>query len=393
MSRLPRGFLLSAAGAAIKRPGRNDMALIFSEANAAAAGTFTTNRIKAAPVRLDMRRIRSGRGRAVVVNSGNANACTGKRGMLDAEETASLAAGHLGIPDKLVYVCSTGVIGVPLPMRRMRPALKTLAKGLGSASLEDAARAIMTTDTVPKFLSTKIRVGLREGIISAICKGAGMIDPSMATMLSFIMTDVAVEGKAFALALREAVDGSFNSITIDGDRSTNDTVLLLANGMLGNSPLREGSADFRRFKAALSGVTGKLAEMIARDGEGATRLVEVEVMGARTEAEARRGAKAVANSLLVKTALYGGDPNWGRVMAVLGASGISIKEEKTDVFFGRVKVAGRGAATGKEQEARKELKGREVRIRAALNIGRARARVLTCDLTEEYVRINAEYTT
>ncbi len=393
MSRLPRGFLLSVAGAAIKKPGRNDMALVFSEADAAAAGTFTTNRIKAAPVRLDMRKARSGMGRAVVVNSGNANACTGKKGMLDAEETASLVAGHLGIPDKLVYVCSTGVIGAPLPMRKMRPALKSLAEGLGSASLEDAARAIMTTDTFPKFLSTKISVGSREGAIAAMCKGAGMIDPSMATMLSFIMTDVAVERKALALALKEAVDGSFNSITIDGDRSTNDTVLLLANGMLGNRPVKEGSAGFRKFKAALSGVTGKLAEMIARDGEGATRLVEVEVTGARTEAEARRGAKAVANSLLVKTAVYGGDPNWGRIMAVLGASGISIREEKTDVFFGRVKVASRGVATGKEQEARKELKGREVNIRAALNIGRAKARVLTCDLTEEYVRINAEYTT
>jgi len=390
---LPKGFRCSVTGAAIKRPGRIDMAFVFSETEAAAAGMFTTNKIKAAPVRLCMERVKSGRASAVVVNSGNANACTGPRGMRDAKETARLVAEHTGVPGGRVLVCSTGVIGVPMPMERVRPAVEMLAMGLGKAGIEDFARAIMTTDTFPKFVSKKITLGRQEASISAAAKGAGMIAPDMATMLCFIFTDLAVERAALKAALKDAVEGSFNAITIDGDRSTNDTVIVMANGMAGNPLIRKNSPGFGKFRAALADVAQALARMIVKDGEGATKVVEIELAGARTDAEARRGASALANSLLVKTALHGADPNWGRVMAVLGASGISIREERTDIYFGRVKVASRGVATGRTGEAAGELKGKEVKIRVALNIGKGSARVLTCDLSEEYVKINAEYTT
>jgi glutamate N-acetyltransferase/amino-acid N-acetyltransferase len=391
MSALPKGFRLSVASAGIKEPGRPDMALLSCDGEGAAAGTFTTNRVKAAPVKLTMKRLRTGRLGAVVVNSGNANACTGARGMRDAEETAFLVAGGLGVPENRVAVCSTGVIGVPLPMSRIRPALASLTGGLGTASLRDAAEAIMTTDTFPKFISRKVRVGGRQGVISAIAKGAGMIEPSMATMLCFVMTDVAVESGALKAGLREAVEGSFNRITVDGHRSTNDTVLALSGGGLGNRPLREGAPGYAAFRKALSDVCRELSELIVRDGEGATKLVEVVVTGARTDDEAKRGARAVANSLLVKTALYGNDPNWGRIVSILGASGIQVREDGMDVSFGRVKVVAGGVATGRS--GARELRKKRVTVKAGLGVGKGSARVLTCDLTEEYVRINAEYTT
>jgi glutamate N-acetyltransferase/amino-acid N-acetyltransferase len=389
----PRGFLFSVAEAGIKKPGRPDMALIYSEAEASASGVFTRNRVKAAPVRLDMKRIRSGRARAIVVNSGNANACTGAMGMRNAEEMAALAGAGLGVPEGLVYVSSTGVIGVQLPMQRVRPGIKEMAAKPGRATIEDAARAIMTTDTFPKLASRKLRIGRLEGTMSGICKGAGMIHPQMATMLAFILTDIAVEKNALRAALREAVEDSFNRVTVEGDTSTNDTVLALANGMLGNREITCESGHFRTFKAALSEVTCELSRMIARDGEGATKLIEIEIMGAKTDGQARKGAFTVANSVLVKTALYGRDPNPGRIMAALGRAGIEIREEKIDIHIGGAKVISRGLLTGRLAEAREALKGGEVRIVIDLGSGRARAKVLTCDLSEEFVRLNAEYTT
>jgi glutamate N-acetyltransferase/amino-acid N-acetyltransferase len=390
---VPRGFRFSVAEAAIKRPGRNDLALIYSETDASAAAVFTSNRVKAAPVRLDMKQIRSGKARAVIVNSGNANAATGERGMRDAREMASLAGKWLGVPEGLVYVCSTGVIGVALPMDRIRPAIRKLAEGHGRASLEEAARAMMTTDTFPKLSWRKVKMGSRTGLVSGICKGAGMIAPHMATMLCFMMTDMAVDSGALKSALREAVEDSFNSITVDGDMSTNDTVIAMANGMAGNSVLTAGSRHFGAFKRALSEVAAELARMIVRDGEGATKLIEIEVSGAKNGAQAKKGAMALANSLLLKTAIYGEDPNVGRVMAAIGSSGIEMDEKKTDVFIGKVRAVRKGVLVGAEREARKELKGGEVSISVRLNSGSGRARVLTCDLTEKYVRINAEYTT
>jgi len=382
------------AEAAIKKPGRPDMALILSESDASVAAMFTRNRVKAAPVRLDMARVRSGLARAVVVNSGNANACTGVRGMKDAVEAAALAARGLGVPEGRVLVCSTGVIGVPMPMDRVRPAVAALVEKAGGSGLEEAARAIMTTDSFPKFISQEVRAGGRAGVIAGICKGAGMIAPDMATMLCFIMTDLAVEKRALKAALREAVRDSFNLITIDGDMSTNDTVIAMANGMAGNRPLAEGSRDFRAFSSALSEVCSGLARMIARDGEGATRLVEIEVSGARDEAQARRAALSLANSLLLKTAIHGGDPNVGRVMAALGAAGVGIREESTDVYMGRLRVVRRGVVDAAAAlRAAAELRGEEVSISVRLGLGHGRARALTCDISEEYVRIYAEYTT
>lgn len=396
-SATPRGFLFSVAEAGIKKPGRPDMALIYSEAEASAAGTFTTNRVKAAPVRLDMKRIRSGRARAIVVNSGNANACTGAMGMRNAEEIAALAGAGLGVPESLVYVCSTGVIGVQLPMDRMRPQIGKMAEAMasnpGGAGIEDAARAMMTTDTFPKLASRRLRIGGREGTISGICKGAGMIEPRMATMLAFIMTDIAVGKTALKAALREAVENSFNRVTVEGDTSTNDTVLALANGMLGNREITTRSRYFRAFKTALSAVTYELSRMIAMDGEGATKLIEIELLGAKTDGQARKAAFTVANSVLVKTALYGRDPNPGRIMAALGRAGIEFREEKIDIHIGGAKVISRGLLTDRLAEAREALKGREVRITIDLRSGRAGAKVITCDLSEEFVRLNAQYTT
>ncbi|HXX57655.1 MAG TPA: bifunctional glutamate N-acetyltransferase/amino-acid acetyltransferase ArgJ [Thermodesulfovibrionales bacterium] len=389
----PKGYLFSAAEAAIKKPGRKDLALIFSEQEAVMSGNFTTNRVKAAPVKLDMKRIRSGRGRAIVVNSGNANACRGEEGMRDALEMTELVSCALGINMKGVYVCSTGVIGTPLPMGRIRPVIPKLTKGLGKSTVDDVAAAIMTTDTFPKVVSRRLKLADRTVTITGLCKGAGMISPLMATMLCFILTDARIARSALDAALSLAVRESFNKITIDGDRSTNDTVLVMANGMARNETVEKGSADFKKFVRALSDVTSALSRMIVRDGEGATKLVEIEVRNAKNTRDAEKAAFSVANSLLVKTAIYGNDANWGRIMAALGHSGISMREEKTDISFGKVRIVLRGLATGKEGEAADVLRQREIRITINLHIGNSSARVLTCDLTEDYVRINAEYRT
>ncbi len=390
---LPLGFIFSTAGAAIKKPGRKDIAVIFSEVEANIAGAFTTNAVKAAPVRLCRRKAASGRGQAIVVNSGNANACTGKQGMRDASDIVSALAKHIGISASLLYPCSTGVIGTPMPMGRIRPALAVLAKGLGHSSLEDVASAIMTTDTFPKIFHKTIRIGAHTGTISGICKGAGMISPNMATMLCFIITDVAVERKTLALLVRDAVGKSFNRITVDGDMSTNDTLLMLSNGLIGNSPVNRRSEHFERLRGAVGEVAYELSRLVVKDGEGATKLVEVIVKGAKSRSDAERAAFAVANSSLVKTALYGNDANWGRIMCALGYSGVKFKEEKTDLFFGPVRVVKGGLTNGKDAEAAKVLRSDEITITVDLHAGGAAAKVLTCDFSEEYVRINAEYRT
>lgn len=390
---IPQGFLFSAAEAAIKKPGRKDLALIYSTAEATIAGRFTTNNVKAAPVKLDMKNIKEGRGQAIIVNSGNANACTGRTGMEDAREMARLIARRLRMKSSRVFVCSTGVIGTPMPMERIRPGIDTLAENLGKASLEDVAGAIMTTDTFPKIVLRKVKIGKKTGRIAGICKGAGMISPHMATMLCFVMTDIAIGRHALDSALGEAVRKSFHRITIDGDMSTNDTVLVMANGMLGNEEISRNSPHFAVFRDALSGVTYELSKLIAMDGEGATKLVEIEVVGAGSESDAGKAAFAVANSNLVKTALYGNDANWGRIMAALGYSGVRMKEENVDIYFGRVKMVSKGITTGRDREAGGILRQKHVKIIINLRIGKASAKVLTCDLTEKYVRVNAEYRT
>lgn len=392
-SKAPKGFLFSTAEAAIKKPGRKDLGLIYSEGESVVAGMFTTNAVKAAPVKLDMRRIRSGKGQAIIVNSGNANACTSEKGMKDAMEMTALTARTLELKAGSVYVCSTGVIGMPMPMERIRPKIPELSEALGQSTIDDVAAAIMTTDTFPKIAGRKIRIDGTSVTISGICKGAGMICPNMATMLCFIMTDAHIEHSALVSALRSAVAQSFNLITVDGDMSTNDTVLIMANGMAGNNIIKKSSVSFERFSLSLSQITRELSEMIVKDGEGASKFVKVIVRNAKNSEEAKRGAFAIANSVLVKTALFGNDANWGRIIAALGYSGITIKEDRTDIRLNSVAVANKGQSTGRDKEANARLKGREITIVADLHLGKGTATVLTCDLTEDYVRINAEYRT
>jgi len=390
---IPKGFLFSTVEAAIKKPGRKDLALIYSEAEANTAGMFTSNKVKAAPVKLDMKKIRSGRGQAIIVNSGNANACTGQKGLEDAVEMTRLVAHRLKMKSSLVYVCSTGVIGTPMPMDRITAKISGLMDNFGKSGIEDVAAAIMTTDTFPKIIRKKVRVGSKVGNIAGICKGAGMICPHMATMLCFIMTDISVNQQALNRALKDSVKKSFNRLTIDGDMSTNDTVLIMANGMIGNYELSERSEAYPAFKKSLDEITYGLSRLIALDGEGATKLVEIDLKGAKSEADAEKAAFAVANSNLVKTAIYGNDSNWGRIMAAIGYSGIDMKEEKVDIYFGRVKAVDKGLTTGRDIKAAKVLKGNHIKIVIDLHIGKASAKVLTCDMTEEYIKVNADYRT
>jgi len=391
---IPKGFLFSVAEAAIKKPGRKDIALIYSAVEANIAGAFTANRVKAAPVKLAIEKISSGKGQAIIINSGNANACTGKKGMKDAAETALLVAGNLEIKPSLVYVCSTGVIGTPMPMERIRPVIANLPANLGKSNLDNVAAAIMTTDTFPKIVKRKVKIKNKTGTIAGICKGAGMICPNMATMLCFIITDIAVNKTTLNRAIKDSVKKSFNRITIDGDMSTNDTTLVMANGMLGNHELKESSASYKIFKKTLDEITCELARLVVKDGEGATKLIEIEVKGAVNEKTAEKAAFAVANSSLVKTAIYGNDANWGRIMAALGYSGIDFFENKAAIQLGSIRVTEKGIGTGKDIEANKYLKNnKEIKILINLNSGKASAKVLTCDLTEEYVRVNADYRT
>ncbi|MDP2157562.1 MAG: bifunctional glutamate N-acetyltransferase/amino-acid acetyltransferase ArgJ [Nitrospirota bacterium] len=391
--KVPQGFFFSVAEAAIKKPGRKDFALIFSEVESTVAGTFTTNTVKAAPVLLCMQKIKAGKGQAIIVNSGNANACTGKQGMKDARDIVAVASQQLSIGIGLTYICSTGVIGTPMPMQRIVPAIGPLAGSLGNATFDDIAKAIMTTDTFPKIISRQITINNKQGTIAGICKGAGMIAPNMATMLCFILTDIAVEKKTLHAALKSAVGKSFNRITIDGDMSTNDTALIMANGVLGNKPVTKNSSGFSAFQKALDELCYELSKLIVKDGEGATKLVEVIVKNAKNEKDAERAALAIANSSLVKTAIYGNDANWGRIMAALGYSKAKFDPDKADIFFNKVQVVNKGVMNNKDKEATEEMKKKELKITVDLHAGRASVKVLTCDLTEDYIRINAEYRT
>ncbi len=389
----PKGFLFSTVEASIKKEGRKDLALIYSQIEANIAGTFTTNSIKAAPVKINIKKINSGRGQAIVINSGNANACTGKRGIKDTFEVIRLLAQGLKIKSSLIYMCSTGVIGVPLPMERIRPKINELIQQLGKSSIEDVASAIMTTDTFPKLVNKRLKIDDKIGNIVGISKGAGMIFPNMATMLCFIMTDIAINQKTLNKVLFEAVEKSFNRITVDGDRSTNDTALIIANGLLGNKQITERSSSFKTFKNAIDEITYELSRMIVKDGEGATKVIEIEVKGALSKNDAEKVAFSVANSNLVKTAIYGNDANWGRIMSAIGYSGAKIVENKIDIYIGNIKVADKGVTTERDYEANRVLKNKDVKIVIDLNNGKYSTKVLTCDLSEKYVKINASYRT
>ncbi|MGH2812169.1 MAG: bifunctional glutamate N-acetyltransferase/amino-acid acetyltransferase ArgJ, partial [Actinomycetota bacterium] len=379
-----KGFQASGVSAEIKASGARDLALIFSGRPASAAGTFTTNLAAAAPVQVSRERVAAGVARGVVVNSGCANAATGKRGYDDAVEMAALAAAAVGIPAEEMLVCSTGLIGSNLPMERVTAGIRQAAAGLSDEDAS-ATEAIMTTDTRPK----RAAVASDEGwSVGGIAKGAGMIAPRMATMLAFITTDAEVEPRSLRPTLSEVVDWTFNAITIDGDTSTNDTVICLANGASGVAP------GFDEFPEALNTVCRSLAEQIVADGEGATKFVRVRVTGARTTDEARASARTVAESLLVKTALWGGDPNWGRVVAALGRSGTDFDPEKISISIGGFDLLVRGEPVTEEARvaARSAIKSYdEMAIVCDLASGGEWFEIMTTDLSPKYVELNAAY--
>jgi len=368
-----------------------DLALIVTARPASVAGVFTTNRIQAGPVQVSRRRLGAGRLEAVVVNSGNANACNGRGGLADAEAMARAAARAIGADPRYVFVASTGVIGRPLPMRKVLRGIRQAAAGLRADGGGNAARAIMTTDTFSKEAAASFEFGGARMTVGGMGKGAAMICPRMATMLVFIATDARVERPALQRALVRSVAGSLNRITIDGDTSTNDTVLCFANGAAGTPALR--GRGLALFQEALDRVAGALARMIVRDGEGATKFVTVTVGGARDASDADRAARAVAHSPLVKTTLFGQDANWGRILCALGYAGVAVAESKVAVWISGVPIVrnGRGLGRARERQANVKMREREIEIRIGLGLGRGAATIWTTDLTADYVRMNSDY--
>lgn len=389
-----QGFTAAATAAGIKYANRADLGLIFSRVPAAAAGVFTTNRVKAAPVLLDRERIRAGRAQAILVNSGNANACTGEAGMRAALACSALTAQALGIDEQLVQVASTGVIGQPLPLQPFEKAVPELVNNLGADRLREVARAMMTTDLVEKTVSTQVSIKGVPVTIAAMAKGSGMIRPDMATMLCFILSDAKITAPVLNRLLHRAVDESFNTITVDGDTSTNDTAMVLANGLAGNPCIDEHNPEgLQLFGEALTGLCRELALRIVADGEGATRLVHVRVTGARTRTEARSAAQTIAESPLVKTAFFGKDANWGRIIAALGRSDCGFRQDEVSIFFDDVLLVERGMGLGAAAEARATavLGQKEYTVTVGLAEGTCEAEVHTCDFSFDYVRINADY--
>ncbi|MBA2880976.1 glutamate N-acetyltransferase/amino-acid N-acetyltransferase [Desulfosalsimonas propionicica] len=386
-----KGFRAAAVCAGLKKNGKKDLALIVSDPPAAAAGVFTQNRVQAAPVRLDKQRLSSGVCRAIIVNSGNANCCTGDQGMEDARAMTRLAAEAINADDAHVMAASTGVIGQPLNMDKIRAAVPGLAGGLSPDGFEAAAEAIMTTDTRPKLVSGQGQMGEKTYSLAAMAKGSGMIRPDMATMLCFVCTDLEIAAVDLQQALVSANEASFNRITIDGDTSTNDTVLVLANGQSGAQA--KTPADLRAFAELLENVLGKLARMIVEDGEGATKCVEISVINAESRENARQMADTVANSSLVKTAFFGEDANWGRIIAALGRAGVKFDPDAVDIWFDDVKIVEKGMGCGDTAEAAatEVLRKKTFVVTIDVKSGSQQAAVLTCDFSVDYVKINADY--
>ncbi len=385
----PQGFYAGAVSMGIKNPEKLDLALLYSKVPAMAAGLFTKNKIKAAPVTLSQRHLKNRRARAIVVNSGCANACTGEQGMMDAEEMANLVAKKLSILPEEVLLASTGTIGIPLPMEKIKAGIQKIV--LYKEGGHELAKAIMTTDTFPKEVA--VRVPGKEGfIIGGVAKGAGMIHPDLATMLCFLTTDASVEAEFLHSALQKAVNISFNMITIDGETSPNDSVFLLANGLAKNEEINSGNGEI--FQEALNEVCLYLAKSIVRDGEGATKFIEVIVEGALTETEARQAARTIASSPLVKSAIYGSDPNWGRIVVALGRSGVEVVESKLDLYINQFCVFKAGSPVIFDRAKLAEsLNNKDIVLKLSLNIGRGKAIAFGCDLSEKYVTINSAYTT
>ncbi|MBX3334386.1 MAG: bifunctional glutamate N-acetyltransferase/amino-acid acetyltransferase ArgJ [Nitrospira sp.] len=389
----PLGFQAAGVHCGIKKSKLLDLALCVSEVSGPIAGVFTKNCVAAAPVLLDRRHLRSHRGRAIIVNSGNANACTGKQGVRDAKAMATAVARQLGVPVEHVFVGSTGVIGRSLPVERIIRAVPTMISGLSVQGGDHAAQAILTTDLRPKTIAVQAEIGGCLVTIGGMAKGSGMIHPNMATMLAYLTTDAAIAPAALQRALKSATNRSFNCITVDGDTSTNDTVLCLANGLAKNRTIRQGTHSYGVFERLLTEAAEALALMICRDGEGVTKVVKVVVEGAATPTAAKAIATTVATSNLFKTALFGEDANWGRVMAAIGRSGIAINPDKIVVRFDDIVMVKHGVGTGLDTEKKiaKVFKQKEFTVAIRLAQGSARAHMWTTDLSYDYVRINASY--
>lgn len=394
-----KGFKAASTAAGIKYKDRKDMAMIYSQAPCRSAGTFTTNVVKAAPVKWDKDQVTGGvAAHAVVINAGIANACTGEEGMAYCSRTAAAAAQVLGIPQESVLVASTGVIGKQLPMDRIEAGVKAMAPLLDGSvqSGTDASRAIMTTDTKNKEVAVQVELGGVQVTIGGMCKGSGMIHPNMCTMLGFVTTDAAISKELLQEALSQDIKDTYNMISVDGDTSTNDTVLVLANGLAGNPEITEKNSDYMAFCKALNYINETLSKKMAGDGEGCTALFEVTVEGAATKDQARVLAKSVITSSLTKAAIFGHDANWGRILCAMGYSGADFDPEKVDLFFesaaGRMQIIKDGVAVDySEEEATKILSEPEVTAIADIKMGDARATAWGCDLTYDYVKINADY--
>lgn len=387
----PKGFQATGVEIGLKKSGY-DLVLIYSPQPALGAGVFTKNKVAAAPIHVSRENVKQGAIQAFIINSGNANACTGQQGLEDAGEMADLTARALGIPPEHVLVASTGVIGQELPMERIRAGIPEAVARLSPRGGDLAARGIMTTDTHPKVSAVELDLGGQKVTIGGIAKGSGMIHPNMATMLAFFTTDCAISQPLLQKALTAVVNKTFNRITVDGDTSTNDMAVIMANGQGGNTLIDAENDDFQRFQAGLEEVALDLAQAIVRDGEGATKLIIITVQGAQDERTAVTVAKAIAGSNLVKTAIYGCDANWGRIICAAGYSGADLRPELIDIYLGDEQVAHQGAGLPfDEAKAKRILEQDEIQITVNLNEGQSQATVWTCDLTYDYIKINASY--
>lgn len=385
------GFQATGIAAGIKKNGQRDLGLIYSKVPAAVAGVFTQNKVMAAPVMLDRERVQGGLCQAIIVNSGNANCCTGKRGLTDAKAMAAEVALELGIADEFVLVSSTGVIGQSLPVEKIKNGIPALVASLSPNGFHHFAAAIMTTDTFPKIILRKSEMDGKSFSMIGIAKGAGMISPNMATMLCFVLTDAEVNPAVLKDSLSLAAERSFNRITIDGDTSTNDTILIMANGLSGATV--HGADQKETFQRILDDVLVQLAKLVVRDGEGATKFVEILVRGALTHEDARKVASTVANSNLVKTAFFGEDANWGRILGAAGRAGVSMEQDRVDVYFDDVLMVENGVGRGEtaEADATRILRKPEFAVLIDLKMGDGCASVFTCDFSVDYVKINADY--
>lgn len=392
------GIKASGIASGIKKNGGKDLCVIYSEKKAVAAALFTTNKVKAAPLLLDLAHLRSANTQAIVVNSGNANACTGEQGLRDAGLMAELTAQCLGLEPEAVLVSSTGVIGVPLPMPAVTEGIKAACKAVSGTGGPDAAAAILTTDTCTKTVTVETEVGGKTVLLSGMAKGSGMIHPNMATMLAYVVTDAAIDKSVLQEMLAESVQDSYNMISVDGDTSTNDTIAVLANGAAGNAAISGFGDDYLRFREALDYVNKELAKLIVRDGEGATKLIECAVAGAATKADARLLAKSVVSSSLVKAAFFGNDANWGRILCAMGYSGAAFSADKADVFFescaGCIQLVHGGQPLPFCEETATGIMAQKlVTIKIDMADGSQTATAWGCDLTYEYVKINGDYRT